>query len=60
MVAFEVFDSVLSFAVGRLVEILHDLGARRFRSVVVRIHIGDQHCQGLGKRTEFLLLYRNT
>lgn len=47
MVTLEVFDSVLPFAVDRLMKILHDSGAGRFRSREVRINIADEHGEAL-------------
>jgi hypothetical protein len=45
--AFKVFDSVLPFAIDSLVQLLHDLGAYRFRSFEVRINIVHEYCQAL-------------
>src|SRR5258707_368177 len=44
---FNVFGSVLSFAVDRLVEFLHDLGVSGLRSFEVRINIVYEYCQAL-------------
>lgn len=41
--AFEIFDSILAFAIFGLVQVLHDLGACRLRSCEVRIHIVDEY-----------------
>jgi hypothetical protein len=47
MVAVEILDSVLSFAIYSFVEILNDLHARRPRFFEVRIHIVYEHGQRL-------------
>jgi hypothetical protein len=51
MVAFEVVDSILTFAIVGLMEFFHDRRARRLRSMVVSVNIVDKHRQGLGFET---------
>ena len=52
MVAIEVLDSVLPFAIFGHMEILHNFGVRRFRSLEVRVHVVDEYGKALGPGTE--------
>ena len=52
VMAFQVFDSILPFAINGFVEILHNLGARRFRPVEVSINIVDEDGQALSSVAE--------
>src|SRR4029077_18994095 len=52
VVTFEIFDSVLSFTIDGLMQILYDFGACRFRSAEVRINVIDEHCQGLSRMAD--------
>ncbi len=45
--AFEVFHSVLPFAVFGLVQILHDLSSCRLCSFKVRVNVFDEDCKAL-------------
>lgn len=53
MVTFQVLGSILSFAIGCLMEFLHDRRASRFRSFEVCVSILDENRQRLGPDTDF-------
>jgi hypothetical protein len=53
MVAIEILGTVLEFAIDSLVEILQDLGTRRFRPLEVRIDMVDKQSQALRSVAEF-------
>ena len=48
VVAVQVLNAILAFAVNRDVQLFHDFGASRFRPLEMRLHIGNKHCEALG------------
>ena len=52
MTSIEVLNSILTFAIDGLVQLFHDLRARRFRSLEMSINILDKHRQALRPEAE--------
>jgi hypothetical protein len=48
VVPIQVAGAVLALTVNGFVKVFHDRGTSRFRSAVVRVHIGDEHGERLG------------
>ena len=53
VVPVKIAGTVLALAVDGMVKVFNNRGASRFRSVVVRVNIGDEHGKRLGAVTQF-------